>query len=256
MNPASRLNELVQFFRSADPNSAIKSAWEKYMGSASTPLSEDEVLDVIQAVLAEIRSMESRLKEIGVPADLYADCVSQLRTAFSPTQLATSWNTHREQMVKRATPLALQWAAWALSRFDENEIGEEAAESLRTSLAEQEKLLQETELPAGLREMLERQTTGLRRALHLYKIQGVAPVQKIVSDSIGELATASHDLVAEVEASPSSVKQAFEQGKKMIGKAAEFANKGSQVVKFGKEIYELGMGGWQIGQQLLSNMPS
>ena len=72
-------------------------------------------------------------------------------------------------------------------------------------------------MPAGLREMLERQTTGLRRALHLYKIQGIAPVQKIVSDSIGELATAPHDLVAEVEASPSSVKQAFEQGKKMIG---------------------------------------
>jgi hypothetical protein len=207
MNPASRLNELVQFFHSTDPNAAIKSAWERYMGSASTPLTEDEVLDVILAVLAEIRAMEAKLKEIGVPADLYADCVAQLRTGFSPTQLATSWNSHREQMVKRATPLALQWAAWALSRFDENMIDEETIESLRTSLAEQEKLLQETHLPAGLREMLERQTTGLRRALHLYKIQGVAPVQKIVSDSIGELATASHDLVAEVEASSSSASQ-------------------------------------------------
>jgi hypothetical protein len=80
-------------------------------------------------------------------------------------------------------------------------------------------------------------------------------VQKVVSDSIGELATASQDLVAEVEASPSAVKQVFEQGKKMIGKAAEFADKGSKVVKFSKEIYELGMSGWQIGQQLLSTVP-
>ena len=68
MNPASRLNDLVQFFHSADPNAAIKTAWEKYMGSASTPLTEDEVLDVIQAVLAEIRAMEAKLKEIGAPA--------------------------------------------------------------------------------------------------------------------------------------------------------------------------------------------
>ena len=82
-------------------------------------------------------------------------------------------------MLRRATPLALQWAAWALSQFDENEIADEAMESLRTSLAAQEKLLQETDLPAGLREMLERQTAGLRRALHLYKIQGVAPVRKV-----------------------------------------------------------------------------
>lgn len=83
-----------------------------------------------------------------------------------------------------------------------------------------------------------------------------SPVQKVVSDSIGELATASKDLVAEVEASSSAVTQVFEQGKKMIGKAAEFADKGSKVVKFGKEIYELGMSGWHIGQPLLSNVPS
>lgn len=256
MNPASRLNELLQFFQSADPNAAIKSAWERYLGSPSTPLTEDEVLDLIQAVLSEIRAMEAKLKEIGVPVDLYADCVAQLRTGFSPTQLATSWNSHREQMVKRATPLALQWAAWALSRFDENPIDVETIQALRNSLAEQEQLLNETDLPAGLREMLERQTAGLRRALNLYKIQGVAPVQKNVSDCVGELATASPDLVAEVEGSSSSVKVVFEQGKKLIGKAAEFADKGSKVVKFGKEIYELGMGGWRIGQQLLANMPS
>ena len=86
MNPASRLNDLVEFFNSANPNGAIKEAWEKYMGSASTPLTEDEVLDVIQAVLAEIRAMETALREICAPANLYAECVNQLRAGFSPTQ--------------------------------------------------------------------------------------------------------------------------------------------------------------------------
>lgn len=251
MNPASRLNDLVQFFHSADPNAAIKTAWEKYMGSASKPLAEDEVLDVIQAVLSEIRAMEARLKEIGAPANLYTDCVNQLRAGFSPTQLAAPWQSHREQMLKRATPLALQWAAWALSQFDENEIDEKAMESLRTTLADQEKLLQETNLPTGLRDMLERQTAALRRALHLYKIQGVAPLQKVVTDSVGELTTASSELVATVETGEPKAKQVLKQGMALIGKVAEIADKGSKVIKFGKKVYELGTSAWTSVQGLL-----
>lgn len=252
MNSASRLHTIIQFFNSADANASIKTAWEKYLDPASIPLTEEDVLIVIQAVLAEIRTMEVKLRSIGVPDNLFHDCVSQLRTGFSPTQLGAPWKSHQEQMLRRATPLALQWAAWALSQFDENEIDEEVIKSLRDSLEAQEKLLQETVLPVGLREMLERQTAGLRRALQLYRIQGIGPAQKVVSDSIGELATASQDLVTEVETSPPAVKQAFEQGKKMIGKAAEFADKGSKVIKFGKEVYELGIAGLQLGQSLLT----
>ncbi len=252
MNPASRLNDLVQFFHSADPNAAIKDAWEKYMGSATTPLTEDEVLDVIQAVLGEIRAMEAKLKEIGIPANLYTDCVAQLRSAFSPTQLGAPWNAHQAQMTNRATPLALQWAAWALSRFDENEISEESMESLRTSLAAQEKLLQETDLPAGLREILERQTAGLRRALHLYKIQGVTPLRKVVSDSVGEMRTVSPEFVAEVEAAGPQVKQAVNRNMALISKVAEVSDKGSKVLKFGKEFYQLGSSVWTSVEGLLT----
>ena len=155
-------------------------------------------------------------------------------------------------MVKRATPLALQWASWALSQFDENEIDGEAMESLRASLAEQEKLLQETNLPAGLREMLERQTAALRRALHLYKIQGVAPLRKVVADSVGDLTTVSSELVATVETGGPEVKQVLKQGMALIGKVAEVADKGSKTIKFGKEIYELGTTALTYFQGLLN----
>lgn len=252
MNPASRLSDLFQVFNSANPNVAIKEVWETYMGSASSPLTEDEVLDVIQAVLAEIRAMEAKLREIGAPANLYTDCVTQLRAGFSPTQLAVAWKSHQEQMLRRATPLALQWASWALSRFNECEIDERAMESLRTSLAEQEKLLQETDLPAGLREMLERQTVALRRALHLYKIQGVAPLQKVVTESVGEFTTATSDLAAAVETGDPKTKHVLKQGMVMIGKVAEIADKGSKAIKFGKEVYELGTSAWTSVQGLLT----
>jgi hypothetical protein len=251
MNPASRLHSIIQFFSSVHPNTSIRAAWLNYMGQEPTPNTDDEVLDVIQAVLAEIRSMETKLRSLGVPEEVFVDCISQLRTGFSPTQLSTPWATHQQNMLQSATPLTLQWAAWSLGKFNENEVDEKTVAALRESLVSQEQLLADTEMPQGLREMLERQVVGLRRALHLYKIQGIGPLQKIVTDSVGELATASQELVKEVEASPLATKNAFEQGKKMIGKAAELADKGSKVVKFGKEVYELGMNGWHIGQNLL-----
>lgn len=252
MNPAFRLHSIVQFFNSVDPGSAMKSAWENYLDPAGSPLAEEELLVVVQAVLAEIRTMEAKLRSIGVPDELFNDCVSQLRTAFSPTQFAGGWINHRDQILKRATPLTLQWAAWVLSQFDENEIDNEALVSLRDSLDAQEKLLSETELPAGLRGLLERQTKATRLALQLYKIQGVAPMRKTVSDSIGEMATASPELVIEVERGSTRVKQAFENGRKLIGKAAELSDKGSKVVKFGKEVYELGTAAWHWAQVQIS----
>ena len=107
-------------------------------------------------------------------------------------------------------------------------------------------------LPSGLREMLERQTAALRRALHLYKIQGAAPLRKVVSDFVGEFQTASSELVAAVEAGEPKAKQVLKQGMALIGKAAEVADKGSKVVKFGKEVYELGTSTWTSFQGLLT----
>lgn len=221
------------------------------MGSAAQ-MSEDELLDVIQAVFTEIRAMEARLKELAIPSSLYEDCTNQLRTAFSPTQHAGSWNNHREQIIKRATSLTLQWAAWALSKFDEEDITAESIEALKSSLAEQETLLQKGNLPAGLREMLERQTAALRRALYLYKIQGITPLRKAVSDSVGELQTAPAELVTIVESAAPEAKNALKRGMALIGKAAEVADKGSKVFKFGKEIYELGTNAISTAQGLLT----
>lgn len=251
MNSASRLLSIVQFFNSADRNAAIQTLWEKYLGPSPTPLSEEDVLTAVQAMLAEIRIMEAKLKSIGAPEQLYSDCVNRLRSSFSPTQLNVPWVNHREPIERQATSLALQWAEWALSISDEDEIDDAAMQELRANLESQEQLLKDTELPAGLREMLERQTASLRRALQLYRIGGVEPVRKVVSDSYGELATASEELVQEVASSPSNVQEVFQKGKRLIGNAAEIADKGSKVIKFGKEVYDLGKAGWQIGQELL-----
>lgn len=251
MNPASRINAIIESLEAVDQSMALKTAWERQLGIENNALADEDVLEVLQAVLAEIRSMELKLQSIGVPSELVFDCTHRLRHVFSPANLASSWIGHKQQLAQLAIPIKLEWAAWALSQFDENEIDETAFSSLQESLAAQVKLLSETDIPIGLRDMLERQTDSLRRALKLYRIQGVLPVQKAVSDAVGELVTASPSLVAQVETSSSNVQNVFTQSKLLIGKAADFADKGSKITKFGKEVYELGMSSWQIGQNLL-----
>lgn len=60
MNPASRLNTIVQFFNSVPPNESMLAAWQRYLGLEASG-SEEAALTATQAVLAEIRSAEARL---------------------------------------------------------------------------------------------------------------------------------------------------------------------------------------------------
>jgi hypothetical protein len=257
MNPATRIYSIVQTFSATNTNATIQSIWEKYLAEQSAPpISEDDVIIAAQALMAEVRSMENKLKSLEVPQDLYADCVNRLRTAFSPTQLAVPWQGHKEIIEKQATQLALRWTHWALSKFDETDIDESSLQDLVTSLAAQEVLLKTTALPLGLREILERQTRALRRAIQLYRITGAEPVRKVVTDAFGEFGTASTTLAAEVEQSSSSVKDVLAKGMQLIGKTAEIADKGSKIVKFGKDIYQLGSTGYQLGTSLLQSLPS
>jgi hypothetical protein len=206
--------------------------------------------------MAEVRIMESKLNSLGMPDHLYADCVNSLRTAFSPTQISVPWSGHKEKIEKLATPLALQWAGWALNQFNENEIDAGSLQELLQSLKTQEDLLASADLPIGLREILERQKKALRRAIQLYRITGAEPISKVVTDAYGELITAPTTLAAEVEQAAPSAKDALQKGMQLIGKTAEIADKGSKVIKFGEKLYELGKAGYQIGYTLLQNAPS
>lgn len=231
------------------------SIWQRYLG-LETSGSEEEVLIATQAVLAEIRQAERKLIEIGVPVELFAEAATQMRNAFSPTQLHASFSNHREAIIKRAVPLALQWASWSLIRFNENDIPEESIRSLQDSLAAQETILKETTLPASLREMLARQVAELKTALVLYKISGIQPLVDAVNKQSGELRHAPVEMVKEVNSGPPEAKSAVHNACRLLEQVAKVADEGSKVMKFGQELYALTTSSWQFGQQLLTSAQS
>ena len=253
MNPAQRLLELVDFFSSQGRDKSTHAIWVQYVYPQGPAASEDDVLGFIQAALLEIRTMESQLKGVRVPEHLFSNCSRHLRDAFSPRHLATNWNQQHASNIQNASVrVILQWASWTLGRLNENPIDPEAWSALIQALAAHEELLNGTAgIPPGIRAMLERQITELRQAMAMYKLQGVAPIQSAVNQAVGELGTATPELVSELESSPKPVKSLFQKGKELVGQAAELSDKGSKVTKFGREIYELGSTAWTFGTQYL-----
>ena len=198
--------------------------------------------------------MESQLGELGVPGQLFQSSTVQLREAFSPRFLNSNWRSQHASNIQNASVrVILQWASWTLARFNENPIDPEAWNALTQALEAHEKLLNDTAgIPPGIRAMLERQARDLRQAMAMYKLQGVAPIQTAVNHAVGELRTAHPELVSELEKSPAPVKSLFQQGRDLVGQAAELSDKGSKIAKFTKEIYQLGSTAWAVGKQLLS----
>lgn len=253
MNSAQRLLELIDFFSTTAPDKSIQEVWARYIDSEATNANEDDVLEYVRIALAETRLMERLLGEIGVPGQLFQSCTNQLREAFSPRFLTSNWRSQHASNIQNASVrVILQWASWTLARFNENPIDPEAWNALTQALETHEKLLNDTAgIPPGIRAMLERQARDLRQAMAMYKLQGVAPIQTVVNHAVGELRTATSELVSELESSPEPVKSLFQKGRELVGQAAELSDKGSKVVKFSKEIYELGSTAWTLGTQLL-----
>ena len=253
MNPAQRLLELTDFFSGTATDQSIQAVWTRYIDVDAADASEDAVLEYVGVALAETRLMERQLAELGVPGQLFQSCTGTLREAFSPRLLATNWRSQNASSIQSASVRTiLQWASWTLGRWNENTIAPEAWNALTQTLAAHERLLLDTsDIPPSIRAMLERQVRDLRQAMVMYKLQGVAPIQTAVNHAVGELRTATPELVAELESSPEPVKSLFQKARELVGQAAELSDKGSKVVKFSKEIYELGATAWAAGAPLL-----
>ena len=254
MNSAQRLLELIDFFSTTAPDKSIQEVWARYIDSEATNANEDDVLEYVRIALAETRLIERLLGEIGVPGQLFQPCTNQLREALSPRFLNANWRSQNGSNIQNASVrVILQWASWTLGRFNENPIDPEAWNAVSQALEAHEKLLNDTaDIPPGIRAMLERQVRELRQAMAMYKLQGVAPIQAAVNHAVGELRTAHPELVSALESSPAPVKSLFQQGRDLVGQAAELSDKGSKIAKFTKEIYQLGSTAWTVGKQLFS----
>lgn len=256
MNPASRLTAVIEAFLPIAHGDPQLSGWHRWLSTVGAPVSDDSVMLALRSVRKELRTLEAKLKQLGVPEPLYRKALNGLNEAFQTSHLHAGWGNVHAKVTAADVRANFAWMAWILSRFDENDIDEDVLTTLVQAIADQEALLQSTELPDALREMLEGQIEELRIALMLYRVNGVQPIVDAVNKQSGEMRNAPAELVAEVDSAGAEAQGAVAKGMDLISKAARVADSGSKIVKFGKDVYELGVSGYSMfGQFLLPGPP-
>ncbi|GKS99217.1 hypothetical protein AVKW3434_07535 [Acidovorax sp. SUPP3434] len=256
MNPASRINAVTEAFLPLAHGEQQVVGWNKWLSSNGASVSEDTVMLALRGIRKEIKILESRLKNLGVPEELFKDTLHGLNQAFQSAYLHRHWGDIHSKVTAADVRANLAWMGWVLNKLDENDIDESAMTALLQAIAEQDAFLKENELPDGLRELLESQIEELRIALMLYRVNGVQPIVDAVNKQSGEMRNASKELVAETTAAGPEAQGAVTRGMELISKAAKVADSGLKVVKFGKELYELGASGYAMFGQLLLSSPA
>lgn len=257
MNPASRVSAIVESFLPIAAGETQILGWNRWLEQGGAPARDENVMRAIQAVRKELRSLESKLKQLDIPESLYKGTVKGIFDAFQTTYLHQAWGNVNSGVTSAAVRANLAWMSWVLSKFDENDIDADALSALLEAISDQEALLANSDLPDGLRDLLENQVDELRIALMLYRVNGVQPIVDAINKQSGEMRNAPEELVTAVASAGPEAKGAVNKGMELISKAAKVAESGSKIVKFGKDLYELGISGYAaFGQFLLPGPPA
>ena len=255
MNPASRISAVVDIFCSVAQNVHQVNGWTTWLEKSGAPVRDDSVMLALQAVRKELRILHAKMKLVGVPENLYQRSLAGITEAFQTVYLHQAWGNVQAKVTAADVRTNLAWMSWVLSRFDENDIDADALNALLEAISDQESLLENSELPDGLRELLESQVEELRVALMLYRVNGVQPIVDAVNKQSGEMRNAPAELVTAVASAGPEAQGAVNKGMELISKAAKVAESGSKIVKFGKDLYELGVSGYAAFGQLLIQGP-
>lgn len=238
MNPASRILAIYDKALNFQPGTGAPylRLWGSVFGISDNAnhTHEDEVIAGLAALRGEIGLARARLLERGCPPQLFDRYFNTVKGLASPTLLNQDCKGVRVDS-KNDVRLALEWATWALPD-EEDEVSTEDVRGLVDELAAIEESINQLDLAPQTRDFMLRQIGLIRAALRLYGINGIAPVEDALEQSIGVLkrsAAATKDL----EGATPEVKGVWRRVVGVLAKAADLADnvdkvhRGAQAVK-------------------------
>lgn len=249
-NPASRVLRVIQVFETASQQESMRNIWIAYLGIPPSARQEHDVVVAVNKFVGEIHLTADRLSEVGVPEHLYVNTQARLAEAFSTVQINSGLNNHIKTLNRER--IVAEWEAWALSRFDEAELGDETIAALKEMLQQHEALLAGSTIPAEVRSMLSAHARELREALLLHKVQGRTAVDAAISKIEGDLRKVPPDIAAQTEASADGQK-VVRSTANLIKKANEAIKQATEFFQFGKQVYQLGADAWEVVKPMITN---
>lgn len=197
---------------------------------------EDDVVQSLQALRAEVDLLRSKILALGATEELLHPCIARLRNVTSTVHLNHTWSALREDAVRPEVRLSLLWANWALRGDSEGELSNEALASLQAELQSLEQSLLGTEMSAYLREFIQRQIDLIRTALCLYQVKGIRPIEEALHQVAGAYVIEQGNIDAAVAVSDPPAKSVFVRVTEFVKKTAELADSVEKIRKAGEGV--------------------
>jgi hypothetical protein len=241
MNPASRILAIYDKALNFQPGAGAPylRLWGSVFGISENAdhTHEDEVVAGLAALRGEIGLARTRLVEKGCPLQLFDSQLNRIKAIASPTLLNQDCKGVKAEH-KNDVRLALEWAAWVLPD-EEAEVATEDIASLAAELIDIEESITQLDLAPQTRDFMLRQIGLIRAALRLYGINGIAPVEEALEQSIGVLkrsAAATKDL----EGAAPEVKGVWRRVAGVLTRVADLADKVDKVHKGAQAMKSIG----------------
>lgn len=241
MNAGARLHRIYDRLAAQVTDQAMVHTWAEVLDlDKSLPHLEDEVVNLVMALRAEIKFARERLDAYGVPANLTSPAFERLTNVASPGQLDSSWNGHRGNIQPPECRKVFEWVEWALREEDETDMSAEEMQQLRSELDVLESSLRKADMAPYLRDFIQRQVETIRSALRMYGVQGVKPIQDALQKVAGAYKTQEKPLAQAYEAANPTTKSLFERASGVVDRVAKVSDNLCKIKKAGEEAMAVG----------------
>jgi hypothetical protein len=227
---AIRINAILEKALSNAENLSTQDAFAKILEieKSDTHDAQDAVSNAIVKMRAEIRRVESMLKEKDTPKALRNLPIHAALNLTAPLQIAGLWQQNRGNHLRPEVMTAWGWIAFFLPS-SEDDVTEEALKELELDLSELMAAAEVDGVPPLLRSFIIRQADNIREALRRYRVEGVEPLKEVISTGMGDLIRAEPTL-SSVDMSSAQSASAFEKLGKTWNKVAKVAGEVKTVV--------------------------
>jgi hypothetical protein len=198
--------------------------------------SQDAISNAVGELRAEIRRVETVLKEYETPKELRDLPIQSALALTSPLHIANAWMQNRGNQLRPEVLVAWSWVAFFLPSIDDK-VTEEALHALELELAELMTAADVDGVPTELRSFIIRQADKIRKALRRYRVEGVEPLKEVISTGMGDLIRAEPTLNSVDMSSPPSA-GAFGKLGKTWNKVAKVAGEVKTVVTTYQALYK------------------
>ncbi|MEW6679070.1 MAG: hypothetical protein AB1421_14230, partial [Pseudomonadota bacterium] len=186
-NSASRLKALLSKALGESDGTQVMEVWARLFGIVEDNQNKKAALvsERLRWMYHETESISKQMKATGYSDHLYSGAIANIEHALSTMILPGSWN-QAKQYIKRETILALDFCSEILPD-EESQISEEDISCIRNLVSELRELLQASELPTRLIDLIQHHIDLISRALDGYPISGAKTLREAARTGLGEL---------------------------------------------------------------------